>query len=70
LAVREYAVQVLEVERFAHFNMPQEVIFYDADADPLKNSIELMDVLPSKLPPGMLQKQQQNQSLLINPIGH
>ncbi len=69
LATRSYFIVVLGVERLAHYNMPEENIFY-SDGGP-EGIDKLLDVAPNLLPPSLLTKPSQTISKsMINPLGN
>jgi len=68
LAVKAYQIVVLEVERLAHYNMPNELISYTTEE--VEGSSSFLEVLPSKLPPSVLTKPSSIRKPVSNPLGN
>jgi hypothetical protein len=68
LAVKSYQIVVLEVERLAHYNMPNELISYTTED--VEGASSFLEVLPSKLPKGLLTKPSSTSKPVSNPLGN
>jgi hypothetical protein len=60
---------VLEIEKLARYDMPQELIYYDGNSV-AEGASDVMMVHPSKLPPGLLTKPVQPVQAVGNRLGN
>ncbi len=68
-AVRDFQVMILEIEKLARYDMPQELIYYDGNSV-AEGASNLMMVHPSKLPPGLVVKPVQPARAVGNRLGN
>jgi hypothetical protein len=69
LAIQQFKIGVLELEKLAHYNMPQEVIYYTDNPEcPLEEPRDMM-IEPSALPASLFIKPSQGQRVKTNALG-